>query len=134
MSTPPPGLPALAGGTAGPDALRPLLAVVLDALRDGAADRGGPLPSGGPDAVAARVREAVEPVLPDHGTGADEALRTLVRTFAHGAADPADPLCAAHLHTSPSRSPSPPISPRPRSTRPWTPGTRPRPRPRWRPW
>ncbi|MGW1495348.1 pyridoxal phosphate-dependent decarboxylase family protein [Streptomyces sp. NPDC002402] len=101
MSTPPPGLPALAGGTAGPDALRPLLAVVLDALRDGATARGGPLPSGGPDAVAARVREAVEPVLPDHGTGADEALRTLVRTLAHGAADPADPLCAAHLHTSP---------------------------------
>ncbi|TQK43836.1 L-2,4-diaminobutyrate decarboxylase [Streptomyces sp. SLBN-118] len=101
MSTPLPGRPALAGGTAGPDALRPLLAVVLDALGDGAAARGGPLPGGGPQAVAARVREAVEPVLPDHGTGADEALRTLVRTLAHGAADPANPLCAAHLHTSP---------------------------------
>jgi len=59
MSTP------LAGGTAGPDALRPLLAVVLDALRDGAADRGGPLPAGGPDAVAARMREAAEPLLPE---------------------------------------------------------------------
>ncbi|MET7622088.1 aminotransferase class V-fold PLP-dependent enzyme [Streptomyces sp. NPDC005408] len=100
MSTPPPGL-ALAGGTAGPDALRPLLAIVLAALTDGAAARGGPIPRGGPEAVASRVREAVEPVLPDHGTGAEEALRTLVRTVAHGAADPADPLCAAHLHTPP---------------------------------
>ncbi|MFC4613043.1 pyridoxal phosphate-dependent decarboxylase family protein [Streptomyces maoxianensis] len=93
--------PPLAGGTAGPDALRPLLAVVLDALHEGAVARGGPFPVGGPDAVAARVREAAEPVLPDTGTGAEDALRTLVRTLAHGAADPANPLCAAHLHTSP---------------------------------
>lgn len=96
MSTPP-----LAGGTTGPDALRPLLAVVLDALRDGAADRGGPLPAGGPDAVAARIRETAGPPLPERGTGAAEALRTLVRAVAHGAADPADPLCVAHLHTPP---------------------------------
>ncbi|WP_455361053.1 pyridoxal phosphate-dependent decarboxylase family protein [Streptomyces sp. SYSU K21746] len=101
--TPPPGthLPPLAGGAAGPDALRPLLAAVLDALRDGAAARGGPMPGGGPDAVAARVRDAVEPVLPETGTGADAALRTLVRTFAEGAADPAEPLCVAHLHCPP---------------------------------
>ncbi|MFI1399847.1 pyridoxal phosphate-dependent decarboxylase family protein [Streptomyces sp. NPDC020681] len=96
MSTPP-----LAGGPAGPDALRPLIAVVLDALRDGAAARGGPFPAGGPEAVAERVVRAAEPVLPDTGIGADEALRTLVRTVTEGAADPADPLCAAHLHTSP---------------------------------
>jgi L-2,4-diaminobutyrate decarboxylase len=100
MSTPPPG-PAFAGGIAGPDALRPLLAVVLDALHEGAVARGGPFPAGGPDAVAARVREAAEPVLPDRGTGAEDALRGLVRTLAHGAADPADPLCVAHMHTSP---------------------------------
>ena len=30
-----------------------------------------------------------------------EALRTLVRVVAEGAADPADPLCAAHLHCPP---------------------------------
>ncbi|NUK49771.1 aminotransferase class V-fold PLP-dependent enzyme [Streptomyces lunaelactis] len=96
MSTPP-----LAGGTTGPDALRPLLAVVLDALHDGAADRGGPLPAGGPDTVAARMRQAAEPVLPDTGTGAGEALRSLVHAVAYGSADPADPLCAAHLHTPP---------------------------------
>ncbi|MEO3977173.1 aminotransferase class V-fold PLP-dependent enzyme [Streptomyces sp. CAU 1734] len=97
----PAALPPLSGGTTGPDALRPLLATVLDALRDGAADRRGPLPAGGPGAVAARVRAAAEPVLPEHGTGGGEALRRLVHTLAHGTADPADPLCAAHLHTPP---------------------------------
>lgn len=97
MTTPPP----LAGGTAGPDALRPLIDLVLGALREGAADRGGPFPPGGPDTVAAVTRRAVEPVLPDHGTGTGEALHRLVRAVAYGAADPADPRCAAHLHTPP---------------------------------
>ncbi|MDN3296755.1 aminotransferase class V-fold PLP-dependent enzyme [Streptomyces ficellus] len=96
MSTPP-----LAGGPEGPEALRPLLDTVLDALHHGAVTRSGPLPAGGPDAVAAHVRGAVGDVLPDTGTGADEALRTLIGTFAHGAADPAHPHCAAHLHTPP---------------------------------
>jgi L-2,4-diaminobutyrate decarboxylase len=96
MNTPP-----LAGGAAGPDALRPLLAVVLDALAEGAATRGGALPAGGPGEVAQAVRRAAEPVLPEHGAGAEEALRILVAAVAHGAADPADPLCAAHLHTPP---------------------------------
>ncbi|WP_338676070.1 aminotransferase class V-fold PLP-dependent enzyme [Streptomyces sp. SCSIO 30461] len=96
MSTPP-----LAGGVAGRDALRPLLAVVLDALKEGADRRGGPLPRGGPDAVGRRVRGTVRPVVPDHGSGAEEALRTLVGSFAAGAADPADPRCAAHLHGPP---------------------------------
>ncbi|GHA83755.1 pyridoxal phosphate-dependent decarboxylase family protein [Streptomyces chryseus] len=103
MSTPPPGtpLPPLAGGAGGPAALRPLLSAVLDALREGALARGGPLPPGGPDAVTERLRALTLPVLPDTGTGAEEALRTLVRALAHGAADPADPLCVAHLHTPP---------------------------------
>ncbi|MEU9984178.1 aminotransferase class V-fold PLP-dependent enzyme [Streptomyces sp. NPDC050856] len=96
MSTPP-----LAGGPAGPRALRPLLGTVLDALHDGAVARGGPLPAGGPEAVADQVRDAVGAVLPDSGTGAEEALRTLTRTLALGAADPAHPRCAAHLHTPP---------------------------------
>ncbi|MFF4419309.1 pyridoxal phosphate-dependent decarboxylase family protein [Streptomyces sp. NPDC001549] len=104
--TAPPGTrtpPPLAGGPHGPTALRPLLDTVLDALRTGAEDRGGPLPAGGPDAVTARVRTALGDagVLPAHGTGAHEALRTLVHTLAAGAADPADPLCAAHLHCPP---------------------------------
>ncbi|MGD1218030.1 MULTISPECIES: pyridoxal phosphate-dependent decarboxylase family protein [Streptomyces] len=94
MSTPP-----LASGPEGPGVLRPLLDTVLDALREGAALRGGPLPAGGPEAVARHVRDAVGEVLPREGR--DDALRVLVRALAAGAADPADPLCAAHLHCPP---------------------------------
>ncbi|MFJ7148245.1 pyridoxal phosphate-dependent decarboxylase family protein [Streptomyces sp. NPDC100445] len=96
---PSPHLPPLASGPGGADALRPLLATVLDALTAGAARRGGPLPAGGPDAVAARVADALGDALPD--TGDPDALRTLVQVLAEGAADPADPLCAAHLHCPP---------------------------------
>ncbi|MFI5867908.1 pyridoxal phosphate-dependent decarboxylase family protein [Streptomyces sp. NPDC051546] len=95
------GTAPLAGGPHGPDALQPLLATVLDALRTGARARGGPLPAGGPEAVTARVTAALGEVLPDHGHGDHEALRTLVHTLTAGAADPADPLCAAHLHCPP---------------------------------
>ncbi|MEU1039337.1 aminotransferase class I/II-fold pyridoxal phosphate-dependent enzyme [Streptomyces sp. NPDC005907] len=94
MSSPP-----LASGPGGPAALRPLLDTVLDALRDGAETRGGPLPAGGPQAVARHVRDTVGEVLPREGS--DDALRLLVHTLAAGAADPADPLCAAHLHCPP---------------------------------
>ncbi|MEB8339481.1 pyridoxal phosphate-dependent decarboxylase family protein [Streptomyces endophyticus] len=93
--------PPLAGGTQGPDALRPLLATVLDALHKGAAHRGGPLPAGGPEAVTAQLHHTVGELLPTHGTGPEEALRTLVTALTEGAADPADPLCAAHLHCPP---------------------------------
>ncbi|MFF5636690.1 pyridoxal phosphate-dependent decarboxylase family protein [Streptomyces sp. NPDC012825] len=92
--------PPLAGGVPGAAALRPLLGTVLDALRAGAEERGGPLPAGGPDAVAHRTAR-LGAVLPETGTGPDEALRTLVHALAAGAADPAHPLCAAHLHTPP---------------------------------
>lgn len=95
------GARLLAGGTGGPAALRPLVAEVLAALTDGAVERCGPLPRGGPPAVAGRVRELVPEGLPETGTGAAAALRTLVRLLAEGAADPADPLCAAHLHCPP---------------------------------
>jgi L-2,4-diaminobutyrate decarboxylase len=94
MSTPP-----LSSGPEGPRALGPLLDTVLEALDAGARARGGPLPAGGPEAVAARVREAVGEVLPDQGD--PHALRSLVHAFAEGAADPAHPLCAAHLHCPP---------------------------------
>ncbi|MFD9908572.1 pyridoxal phosphate-dependent decarboxylase family protein [Streptomyces sp. NPDC059063] len=97
MSTPPP----LAGGTQGPQELRPLVAAVLDALQAGAAARGGPLPRGGPTAVADHVRTTAGDLLPPHGAGADTALRSLVHAVTAGAADPADPLCAAHLHCPP---------------------------------
>ncbi|MFE2990523.1 pyridoxal phosphate-dependent decarboxylase family protein [Streptomyces sp. NPDC059262] len=97
MSNPPP----LAGGIQGPQALRPLLDTVLDALHDGATTRGGPLPAGGPHTVTTRLRELTGDPLPHHGSDPDTALRTLVQALAEGAADPADPLCAAHLHCPP---------------------------------
>lgn len=92
---------SLAGGVDGPGLLQDLTGVVLDALADGARDRGGPLPHGGPDAVQADVRKVWPMALPEHGTGADEALRTLVHAVAQGSADPADPHCVAHLHCPP---------------------------------
>jgi L-2,4-diaminobutyrate decarboxylase len=90
---------SLASGPHGPHALRPLLDTVLDALTTGAHARGGPLPAGGPEAVTARLRTALGDVLPQHGD--PDALRTLVHALAEGSADPADPLCAAHLHCPP---------------------------------
>ncbi|MBQ1001382.1 aminotransferase class V-fold PLP-dependent enzyme [Streptomyces sp. RK62] len=95
MSTPWP----LASGPEGPHALRPLLDTVLTALDAGGRARGGPLPAGGPRAVTARVRAALPDALPEHGD--PDALRDLVHTLAEGSADPADPLCAAHLHCPP---------------------------------
>ncbi|MFC8511910.1 pyridoxal phosphate-dependent decarboxylase family protein [Streptomyces sp. NPDC057257] len=91
--------PSLASGPEGPDVLRPLLDTVLDALTEGAGARGGPLPAGGPDEVAARVRDVVGDVLPEEGD--PDALRHLVAMLAEGSADPAHTLCAAHLHCPP---------------------------------
>ncbi|MFR0351962.1 pyridoxal phosphate-dependent decarboxylase family protein [Streptomyces sediminimaris] len=91
--------PSLASGPEGRDALRPLLDTVLDALEEGARARGGPLPAGGPDAVTARLQAAVGDVLPQDGDPG--ALRALVHALAEGAADPAHPLCAGHLHCPP---------------------------------
>ena len=101
MSTPPPRPPQArpASGPEGAATLRPLLSAVLDALDSGRRARGGPLPAGGPPAVAARLRDAVGDVLPEQGD--PRALHTLVHALAEGAADPADPLCAAHLHCPP---------------------------------
>ncbi|RCG21985.1 aspartate aminotransferase family protein [Streptomyces diacarni] len=91
----------LAGGGGGPAALRPLLGTVLAALERGAVERGGPLPAGGPREVSWRVRAAAGAVLPEVGAGAGAALDALVGAVAAGAADPAEPLCAAHLHCPP---------------------------------
>ncbi|MEU0274076.1 aminotransferase class V-fold PLP-dependent enzyme [Streptomyces sp. NPDC006307] len=106
--------PSLAGGPAGPDALRPLVDTVLDALHTGTTARGGPLPPGGPAAVTAYLHQTLrghepatseglgaQPLIPPTGTGPHEALRTLTHALAYGAADPAHPHCAAHLHTPP---------------------------------
>ncbi|MFJ5921626.1 pyridoxal phosphate-dependent decarboxylase family protein [Kitasatospora sp. NPDC092948] len=85
----------LSGGVGGPEALRPLLAQVLAALTAGAVRRGGPVVAGEPEAVGELVRETLERA---QGAG---ALGQLVELLAHGAADPADPACAAHLHCPP---------------------------------
>ena len=64
------------------------------------------------DGAATRTgaREGVRPhdmvlphdsVLPSAGIGAEQALGELTRVLAYGAADPADPACAAHLQTPP---------------------------------
>ncbi len=98
---PAPRTPTLAGGAEGPGRLRPLLETVLAALADGAAARGGPIPAGGPGEVTARLREALPPGLPAAGTGAEEALRTVLTAVAEGSADPAEALCVAHLHCPP---------------------------------
>uniref|UniRef100_UPI00066CE338 pyridoxal-dependent decarboxylase n=1 Tax=Streptomyces sp. SBT349 TaxID=1580539 RepID=UPI00066CE338 len=99
LPTPDPTL--LAGGPSGPRALRPLVETVLAALEEGAAARCGPLPGGGPGAVTRRLLARCGPALPAQGTGAHDALRSVVSALAEGAADPADPHCAAHLHAPP---------------------------------
>ncbi|MEZ0069221.1 L-2,4-diaminobutyrate decarboxylase [Streptacidiphilus sp. MAP12-20] len=92
---------ALAGGVGGSDALAAFVAEALNALREGAVARGGPLPAGGPRGVADALRALLTPgaLLPE--VGEPEALLELTRALAAGAADPADPACAAHLHVPP---------------------------------
>ncbi|HEX2299851.1 MAG TPA: pyridoxal-dependent decarboxylase, partial [Pseudonocardiaceae bacterium] len=93
---------ALAGGTLGPTALRPLLDIVLDALELGATDRNGPIPGSSHSSIAAAARHAAgNDFLPETGIGAQAALGDLTRMFTAAAADPADPRCAAHLHCPP---------------------------------
>jgi L-2,4-diaminobutyrate decarboxylase len=94
-------MPGLAGGRGGAEALRPLVETVCRALGEGARLRGGPVPAGGPESVAELVAKAVPEALPRTGTGEHEALSTLVHVLTEGAADPAEALCAAHLHCPP---------------------------------
>ncbi|HEY3868897.1 MAG TPA: pyridoxal-dependent decarboxylase [Actinocrinis sp.] len=56
-----------------------------------------PLPPGGPQAVAARVRAALGPVLPEQGVGA-EALIRLAALLEAESVQSRHPLTAAHLH------------------------------------
>lgn len=92
---------SLAATVDGISALRDYLVVTMDALADGRQDCGGPIPSGGPDRVADAVRRALPTILPTAGVGAVRALESVVRAVAAGTADPANPLCAAHLHGPP---------------------------------
>jgi L-2,4-diaminobutyrate decarboxylase len=92
---------ALATGAGGVELVGRLVEVALAAVAAGGRDRGGPIPAGGPAAVAQAVRAACPDVLPDTGRGAEAALAAVVRAAAAGAADPGEPLCAAHLHGPP---------------------------------
>jgi L-2,4-diaminobutyrate decarboxylase len=84
------------------DHLADLLTEVLAAVRAGRRERPGPLPAGGPSEVAATVRRRLgRDPLPHQGIGARTALAELTRTLSAGAADPAHPFCAAHLHCPP---------------------------------
>jgi L-2,4-diaminobutyrate decarboxylase len=74
----------------------------LDALARGRAARGGPVPASTPVEIAAHVDDALgRDPLPWEGVGETEALADLVHAVAVGAADPADPRCAGHLHCPP---------------------------------
>ncbi|MQS15076.1 aspartate aminotransferase family protein [Streptomyces kaniharaensis] len=57
--------------------------------------RAGPLPAGSPAELAALVADGLA------GTNGRSALARLTELLAYGAADPADPACAAHLHCPP---------------------------------
>jgi L-2,4-diaminobutyrate decarboxylase len=78
-----------------------LVAEALAALEEGRADRSGPVPAGGPAAVARALAPLLAPgmLLPEHPD--PTALRTLTRALAATAADPAHPACSAHLHCPP---------------------------------
>jgi L-2,4-diaminobutyrate decarboxylase len=86
----------LAGGVAGAKPVRELVTVALDALT--AAAPVGPVPRGGPAAVAAAVDMDL---LPDVGIGEAAALDELARVLVAGSVDPTHPWCAAHLHGPP---------------------------------
>src|SRR5262245_10761251 len=86
----------LAGGVAGAKPVRELVSVALDALT--AAAPVGPVPRGGPAAVAAAVDMDL---LPDVGIGEAAALDELSRVLVAGSVDPTHPWCAAHLHGPP---------------------------------
>ncbi|MGW5364923.1 pyridoxal phosphate-dependent decarboxylase family protein [Actinopolymorpha pittospori] len=97
-----PAGPAAFTSTDDLDHLADLLTEVLAAVRAGRRDRPGPLPAGGPSEVAATVRRRLgRDPLPHQGIGARTALAELTRTLTAGAADPAHPFCAAHLHCPP---------------------------------
>ncbi|HEX6354012.1 pyridoxal phosphate-dependent decarboxylase family protein [Actinophytocola sp.] len=81
-------------GVGGARPVRELVAVALDAMADAAP--AGPVPPGGPSAVAVDVD-----LLPEVGIGAAPALDELTRLLVAGSVDPTHPWCAAHLHGPP---------------------------------
>ncbi|MEU2718248.1 aminotransferase class V-fold PLP-dependent enzyme [Streptomyces sp. NPDC007205] len=78
------------------DLLRP----ALMAVKAGTEARSGPCPSVDAADLAKKVTAACGPILPETGSGL-EALPRMAQMLAEGAADPAMPWCAGHLHTPP---------------------------------
>jgi L-2,4-diaminobutyrate decarboxylase len=87
----------LAGSPGGPATVATLVEAASRALAEAAGERGGPLPARTPRQVADAVREALGAA---DGTAQDVLVR-LTRVLTAGAADPAHPHCAAHLHCPP---------------------------------
>ncbi|WP_159945217.1 pyridoxal phosphate-dependent decarboxylase family protein [Nocardiopsis sp. FR6] len=104
----PPALPhavspladVFAGAPGGPAVVAALVEAATTALAEAGAARGGPLPARTPRQVADAVREALGPAGAAGGLAVD-VLTRLTRVLATGAADPAHPRCAAHLHCPP---------------------------------
>ncbi|NYH55579.1 L-2,4-diaminobutyrate decarboxylase [Nocardiopsis arvandica] len=105
-STATPPTDGLAGAPGGPATVAALVEAATRALAGACAERRGPLPARTPRQVADAVREALGPLDgaapagPGHTIAAD-VLTRLTRALAAGAADPAHPRCAAHLHCPP---------------------------------
>ncbi|WP_203959714.1 pyridoxal phosphate-dependent decarboxylase family protein [Actinocatenispora thailandica] len=97
--TPPIDQDQLAGTPAGLARLAPLTAALATAAAAGLRGRTGPLPARTPADLAEQVRAdlaAAGGVLPDTGRGA-AAVVDLIRRYAAGTVDLADPTAAAHL-------------------------------------
>lgn len=92
------GEQVLAGGAAGAHRVRELVGVALDAVVEAATARTGPVPAGGPGAVAAAFAAAGLDLVPEHGVGNDAAIAELSTLLTAGSVDPSHPWCAAHLH------------------------------------
>ncbi len=92
------GEQVLSGGAAGAHRVRELVGVALAAVAEAATARTGPVPAGGPGAVAAAFAAAGLDLLPEYGVGDDAAIAELSRLVTAGSVDPSHPWCAAHLH------------------------------------
>lgn len=80
---------------------RELAALLAGTADDGSVADGAASDGAGEAGVAGGALVDGPHALPDHGVGAARALGELVPLLAAGHTDPADPLCAAHLHCPP---------------------------------
>ena len=97
-----------AGAPGGPATVAALVEAATRALAAASSARGGPLPALTPRQVADAVRDALGPPAdgaptpaPGRTDVAADVLARLTTALTAGAADPAHPHCAAHLHCPP---------------------------------